>query len=289
MTGEESMKRYFTMTVDVDPPFSPIQNFIIVKGVISLLDLFDQHAIKATFFVPAVVAENFPKIINEIAKRNHEIACHGLKHDPEETALNVNKQIWVIKTATEIINSVTGVKPVGYRAPLFRANKDCWKALQKNGYMYDSSLIGFPSIRKYRACLQMHPFSFKIYNSSIRVNEGFHLLELPVSTNPILPFPLGGGWLRILGLKWAKIGVKMNFLSKTPVVFYIHPKDVVAVQTPGLFWYNYRNTANGLRMLDKIIEYAKSYEAEFLTAYELVRLYKNKFENLRPVVSLNFS
>ena len=271
------MKRYFVMTVDVDPPFSSSQNFVITEGVTSLLDLFDRHGVKATFFVPAIVAANFREIINEIPNRGHEIACHGLKHNPRETTLGVNKQIRIIKTATRIIESVTGVRPIGFRAPLFRANKDCWRALQKTNYVYDSSLIGFPYIRKHRMCLQLNPIRFKVYNF-IKKNENFYLLELPVSANPILPFPLGGGWFRIFGLRWAKIGVKMYFLSKTPVVFYIHPKDIIAIQTPGLFWYNYRNTALGLEMLDKVIKYTKSHKAKFLRACELIRLSRNNPE-----------
>lgn len=261
------------MTVDVDPPFSSSQNFIIIKGVTYLLDLFEEYAIKATFFVPSIVAKNFPDVIKEVARKGHEIACHGLEHRPEEGTLGVNKQIYMIKTATKVIESITGIKPVGFRAPLFKANNNCWIALQKNNYIYDSSLIGFPHVGKRRICLQMKPLRVRIHNSTAEHPKS-SLFELPVSTNPLLPFPLGGGWFRIFGLEWAKIGIKMNFLSQTPVVFYIHPKDIVEVRTPGLFWYNYRNTANGLRMLSKIINYVKKCKAEFLRAYDLIELFK---------------
>jgi hypothetical protein len=264
------------MTVDVDPPFSPLQNFVIENGVISLLDLFDQHSIKATFFVPAVIAKDFPKVANEIVDGRHEIACHGLKHHPEEGILGLNEQLRIIKAATSIIESVTGIKPIGYRAPLFRVNENCWIALRNSNYVYDSSLVGVSYTRymKHVISLQMQPLCIKILNFAKTYNNA-HLFELPVSINPILPLPLGGGWLRIFGLKWAKIGIKMNFLSKGLVVFYIHPKDIVAIQTPGLFWYNYKNTANGLKMLDNLIKYAKWCNAEFLRACELIKLFEN--------------
>jgi peptidoglycan/xylan/chitin deacetylase (PgdA/CDA1 family) len=261
------MKPYFIMTVDVDPPVSTIPRFIIRDGLIFLLKLFDEYAIKATFFVPAVVTEQFPANVEEIARRGHEVACHGLKHGIWEATLNVDEQIRMIRTATEIIQSATGSRPVGFRAPLFKINRNCWTALQKNGYVYDSSVVCSPFYGGHRIFLPTKPYILPVP----KTNGNRGLLEIPVSANPFLPFPLGGAWMRIFGSRWSKIGVKLNFMSKTPAVFYIHPKDVIA-RTYGRVWYYYRNTANCAKMLDEIIEYAKRNGAKFLTAYELARL-----------------
>ena len=261
------MKHYFIMTVDLDPPISTIPNFIIEEGAILLLNLFDEYRLKSTFFVPAVVAEKFPSIMEEIVKRRHEIACHGLKHDPLEATLNVSKEIRMIRTATEIIQSVTGLRPIGFRAPLFKVNRNCWIALQKNGYIYDSSLVSSPFFRSYRMFFPAKPFALPVPET----NSNCGLLEIPVSVNPFLPFPLGGAYMRILGLRWSKIGARMNFLCNAPVVFYVHPKDVVP-RRYGRTWYYYRNTAHCLKVLSEIINYAKQIGAKFLTAYELARL-----------------
>jgi peptidoglycan/xylan/chitin deacetylase (PgdA/CDA1 family) len=255
------------MTVDVDPPMSFIPNFIIEDGVISLLKLLDEYAVKATFFVPAVVAEKFRGIMGEIVSRGHEVSCHGLKHDPSEATMDVNKQIRMIRTATEIIQSTTGLRPLGFRAPLFRINRNCWIALQKNGYIYDSSVVCSPFYGSHRIFLPVKPFLLPVP----KTNKNHGLLEIPVSSNPFLPFPLGGGWMRIFGLKWSKLGVKLNFISNAPVVFYIHPKDVIP--RTWRVWHSYRNTANCMKMLDQIIKYAKQNGAKFLTAYELQAQY----------------
>jgi peptidoglycan/xylan/chitin deacetylase (PgdA/CDA1 family) len=266
------MQPYFIMTIDVDPPLYSIPKFIVEDGVISLLKLLGEYAIKATFFVPGVVSEQLQVTIEEIVKRGHEISCHGLKHDPWEATLNVNKQIRMIRTATEIIQSTTGLRPVGFRAPLFRINRNCWIALQKNGYVYDSSIVSSPFYGNHRIFFPAKPFLLPVPNT----NENYGLLEIPVSANPFLPFPLGGAWMRILGLRWSKIGVKLNFISKTPAVFYIHPKDAIP-RTYGKVWYDYLNTANCMKMLDEIIKYAKRSGAKFLTAYELARLSEAEF------------
>ena len=260
------------MTVDVDPPMSYIPNSIIENGVTSLLRLFDEYAIEATFFVPAVVAQKFPTIMEEIVSRGHEVSCHGLEHDPREVTLSVNKQIQVIRTATEIIESKTGFRPVGYRAALFKITRNCWIALQKNGYVYDSSVVCSPFYGTHKIFLPAKPFRLPIPKSS----ENHGLLEIPVSVNPFLPFPLGGACMRIFGLRWSKIGVKSNFISKTPVVFYIHPKDVIT-RTSGRVWHSYCNTANCMKMLEEIVKYAKQSGAKFLKAHELARLCGEEF------------
>jgi hypothetical protein len=261
------MHPYFVMTIDVDPPISSIPSFIVKDGVLSLLNLFDKYAVKATFFVPSVVAEKFPATIKEIVKGRHEVACHGLKHDPWEATLNVDKQIKMIRAATEIIQSIAGLRPVGFRAPLFRINENCWIALQKNSYIYDSSVVCSPFYGSHRIFFPTKPF----FLSTPKKNENCGLLEIPVSANPFLPFPLGGFWMRIFGSRWGKIGVKLNFISRTPVVFYIHPKDVVP-RIYGRRWYYYRNTNNCMSMLNEIIEYAKQNGAKFLRAYELAKI-----------------
>lgn len=269
-----SLKLYFIMSVDVDPPIPSNPNPDIVKdGVVALLKLFDKHVIKATFFVPAVVAEKFPKVIGEIVKQGHEVACHGLKHDPREATLGLGEELRIIGTATEIIQSVTGVRPVGFRSPLFRVNQSCWIALQKNDYVYDSSIVCSPFYGNHKIFFPSKPFLLPISKNSGNCS----LLEVPVSANPFFPFPLGGAYLRIFGSKWSKAGVKLNFLSRNPVVFHIHPKDVDP-RTQGRSWWWYRNTGNCMKMLEEIIKYAERNGAKFITAYELARLSKAEFQ-----------
>jgi len=275
-----SLKLYFVMTVDVDPPIPSNPNPDIVKdGVAALLKLFEKYAIKATFFVPAVVAIGGAVVLDGIVKQGHEIACHGLEHNETEATLGIVEQLRIIKTATEIIQSATGVRPAGFRAPLFRVNESCWIALQKNDYVYDSSIVCSPFYGGHKIFFPSKPFCLPIR----KANGNCSLLEIPVSANPFLPFPLGGAYLRIFGSRWSKVGVRINFLSRNPVVFHIHPKDVDprtrGRPRVGHSWLSRRNTGNCIKMLEGIIKYAKRSGAKFITAYELARLSMAEFLN----------
>lgn len=263
------MNRCFVMTVDVDPPSPLIPRVDIEKGVKELVELFDSYKIDATFFITASIGEKFPSAIEEICARNHEIACHGLDHIGYECLCSEEEQRKRIKQATDIITSVTGQKPLGFRAPGFKLNRACLDILRENGYIYDSSFVPTYVPGAYGHPLTpLRPY-FLNNNSKQRSTS---LIELPVSINPLIPLPLGGAWMRTLGATWTRLGVKMNFILGQPVVFYVHPKDVIySVMEPEAPWYYYRNIQFGMEMLKNLIKYVKKEHGRFRKAIDVVK------------------
>ncbi len=65
------------MAAEEIPPTSNV-----VEGIGILLALFEEWAIRATFFVTGRVAETFPAAICEIDSAGHEVAAHGWDHRP---------------------------------------------------------------------------------------------------------------------------------------------------------------------------------------------------------------
>jgi hypothetical protein len=49
-------------------------------GVPRILELLAAHEIEATFFLPGVTAERWPRTVEEILQSGHEVALHGYSH-----------------------------------------------------------------------------------------------------------------------------------------------------------------------------------------------------------------
>lgn len=110
------------------------------EGLASVLDFLDANGMSATFFVPSDVARTHPEAVQRIVARGHEVGCHGTDHVPLKDASRAD-ELQMLKRATEEIESITGVRPVGYRAPLYSVTDDSWGILRELGYSYSSNMM----------------------------------------------------------------------------------------------------------------------------------------------------
>jgi len=282
----QPVEQLFVMTVDVDS-WSSLLRFYSVNhdpsmadfevnvedGILRLQQLFERHGIKATFFVPGEVARKHARAIKEISRDNHEVACHGLTHQKNECLLDKASQRQTIEEATRTIEQVHGARPKGFRAPCLRSNETTLRVLEECGYLYDSSVI--PTlVPGYYGSLNAPMKPYDISTVFTKNGDPSKFKEIPVSVNPIFPLPLSAAWMRNLGSTWVKFGVRTNFAFGNPVVFYVHPRDVVLLpKIRGVPWHLYRNVGDPtLRMLDEVIRYAKTLGATFIKALDLACL-----------------
>jgi polysaccharide deacetylase family protein (PEP-CTERM system associated) len=190
-----------------------------------LLDIFDRHGVKATFFVLGWVAWKRPRLVAEIAARGHEIACHSFWHRlvyrlaPEEFRTD-------LREATRAIEDAAGVRPRGHRAPTYSITKlSLWALgiLAVEGYAYDSSI--FPV----RHDVYGMP-SFPRVPVELEVGDGRTLIEFPPSTVRVLGVNLpgpGGGYLRILPFRYSLWALgRIRGAGKMPGAIYIHPWEI---------------------------------------------------------------
>jgi polysaccharide deacetylase family protein (PEP-CTERM system associated) len=114
----------------------------VVANTQRVLDLFDNHGAKGTFFIVGWVAEKFPHLVRDIQSRGHELACHSYWHrtiyslSPDEFRLDTLR-------AKQVIEDAAGVAVNGYRAPSWSITKSCLWALDilaEEGFTYDSSI-----------------------------------------------------------------------------------------------------------------------------------------------------
>ena len=109
-------------------------------GIPRLLRLLETHQIRSTFFVPGYTAHRYPSVIRDIVSAGHEIAHHGYLHE-QPTGIDRAAQIESIDRGLDALEEVAGVRPVGYRAPMWDLSWDMPELLAERGFLYDSSLM----------------------------------------------------------------------------------------------------------------------------------------------------
>lgn len=109
-------------------------------GLPRILDLLDELAVPATFFVPGWVAEQRPGLAAGIVERGHEVAHHSYSHRAA-TSLTPAEQRADFERALEVFAS-QGVPIGGHRAALWQATRLTLELVAEHGLLYDSSLMG---------------------------------------------------------------------------------------------------------------------------------------------------
>jgi peptidoglycan/xylan/chitin deacetylase (PgdA/CDA1 family) len=117
-------------------------------GVPRLLKLFAKHGIsdKVSWFLPGHSIETFPEEAEAIAKSGAEIGLHGYSHEGAY-AMTPEQEKEVLERCIEIVTALRGgMKPVGYRAPLYQIRGTTVQLLQEKGFLYDSSMNAHESL-----------------------------------------------------------------------------------------------------------------------------------------------
>jgi peptidoglycan/xylan/chitin deacetylase (PgdA/CDA1 family) len=110
-------------------------------GVPRLLGLLAHLEVPATFFVPAYIAENHPRMLEAIVADGHEIGLHGYLHE-KLAHLNEAEEEAILLRSIEILSRLTGSRPAGYRAPWFEINPWTPALLARHGIAYCASEMG---------------------------------------------------------------------------------------------------------------------------------------------------
>ncbi|MGV9347811.1 polysaccharide deacetylase family protein [Streptomyces spiralis] len=116
------------------------QSYGPLVGVPRLLKMLDRHGVRATFFVPGWTARRHPDTVRAIADAGHEIAHHGYLHEPL-TGADPSTEADYLDRGLDALESMAGVRPVGYRAPMWELTYNSPRLLADRGFLYDSSLM----------------------------------------------------------------------------------------------------------------------------------------------------
>lgn len=222
------------MTVDVEDYFhvSAFENVIkthdwdnlplrVEHNTNRLLELFDQHNVKSTFFVLGWVAKRCPELIKSIVEQGHELASHGLSH---QRAIGMTAEQFKedVSSSKSILEDISGCQIKGYRAPSFSVNdSNVWvyEILSDLGFTYSSStypiehdLYGVPEWPRF-------PYERK---------EGITEIPIPTIRNNDRNVGIGGGgYFRLYPYWLSKRRInKFHQNEKQPYSFYFHPWEI---------------------------------------------------------------
>lgn len=109
-------------------------------GVPRLLALLERHRIRSTFFVPGYTADRYPQVVKAIAAAGHEIGHHGYLHE-QPTALTLAEEVEALDRGLNALERTVGIRPTGYRAPMWDLSWRTPELLADRGFLYDSSLM----------------------------------------------------------------------------------------------------------------------------------------------------
>jgi peptidoglycan/xylan/chitin deacetylase (PgdA/CDA1 family) len=109
-------------------------------GVPRILTLLQRHGVKATFYVPAVVALLYPDEQRRVIAAGHEIGVHGWIHELN-SILPYEAERDLMFRAIDALERISGVRPVGMRTPSWDFSPNTLSIEKEMGLAYDSSLM----------------------------------------------------------------------------------------------------------------------------------------------------
>lgn len=220
-----------------------------------VLDILDKMDLKITFFIVGKDAESEEnrEYLKMIIQRGHEVGNHSYNHESWLQTFSYVKIEDEIRRSEEIIEEVTGQKPVGFRGPGFSWSVDLLKVLEKRGYIYDASTLPTwlgPLARKYYFWKSDLSKEEKKARKELfgKFTEGFRplkpyywnlgdtkkIMEIPVTTMPVFRVPFHLSYLLYLS-RFSNLLMKAYFntalfLCKCTGVkpsFLLHPLDII--------------------------------------------------------------
>jgi hypothetical protein len=182
-----------------------------------MLEMFAEHQIIATVFVVGSDAtrDDGANAVAEIVRAGHEVGNHSFEHEPWLHRYARTQLEEELVKAEDALQAAGAARPVGFRGPGYSLSPDLVALLAERGYTYDASTLPTwigPLARAYyfrsasltpeqraerdflfgsasEGLRPVHPYQWKLDG------QESGLLELPVTTFPLLRVPMHASYL----------------------------------------------------------------------------------------------
>lgn len=250
----------------------------ITKGIDKILEMLRKNETFATFFMVGELIETNPELLDKILNAEHEIAFHTMQHTRLDSMTEEKFEDEIIQ-----FKKLTNGKSRGFRAPTFSLNKSSSWALdilEKNGYIYDSSIV--PAKTRLYGMPNAEKKPYKITKSNLEKNDPKgKLLEFPIMITNFFSkaIPAGGGfYLRVLPKRIVKNAIKKYEKENIPATFYIHSWELTPEYMPKI----------SLSVLDNFVTYHNLNKAKLRMNEILEQFDFTSFEKYMNNNRLNF-
>ena len=107
-------------------------------GIWRIMDLLRRYGIRTTFFIPGLVVEQRPHVVEALLKDGHEIAHHSYTH-AWITKLTPEQEREEMERGFQAIKRATGYAPRGYRSPVGELSPISLDLMLEYGFSYSSN------------------------------------------------------------------------------------------------------------------------------------------------------
>jgi peptidoglycan-N-acetylglucosamine deacetylase len=240
------MKRLHALSIDVEEWYHPelVRDRAPAvacgrqapEATLPILDLLDRYGVSATFFVVGETAAECPDLTREIARRGHEIGCHGYTHRAlwDMTPASFARELDDYRALMQDILS-DDADIMGFRAPTFSLDqRTSWaiEVLLEYNYRYDSSIFPQKNFLYGVAGAPDRPYRISPADVS-RPDASGKLVEFPMTVCQWGPLriPVSGGvYLRSLPMTLLNACLR-RVEQERSFVIYAHPWETYP-QTP---------------------------------------------------------
>jgi hypothetical protein len=236
-----------------DPGWESFPSYLDT-AVPRFLELLRARDLLVTVFVvgqDAALEKNLAAL-GTLAAEGHEIGNHSFRHEPWLHLYDAEAICAELQSTEEHIERATGQRPVGFRGPGFSVSAAVLEILARRGYQYDAStfptFLG-PLARAYYLLSTRLEADEKDRRKHLfgRFGEGFRpvkpyrwevdglrLIEIPVTTMPILRLPIHVSYLlylaklsRRLALGYFRSALALCRATRISPSLLLHPLDLL--------------------------------------------------------------
>ena len=222
-----------------------------------ILQFLAERKLRITFFVVGQDAdlEKNREALGSISSAGHEIANHSFHHEPWLHLYSREQLEEELSRAEDAIESVTNIRVRGFRGPGFSLSENTLSVLKERAYQYDATV--FPNLLNPLARAYFFSKSkltdeekiqrkalFGSFSDAFRPVKPYRwnlpegdLLELPVTTMPLLKIPIHfsyliylAGFSPILARNYLRTAIAACRLTGTEPSLLMHPLDFLGAE-----------------------------------------------------------